>query len=151
MNRHTFLRAVGAAGALALAVAGCGQLRPSQRVDIYEATLTGGEEVPAVATAARGMAEVHLDTLRNLVTWKVTFSGLSGPPTGAHIHGPAAPGQNAPVVVPFTGPLGMDIRGQAALTPQHVADLAAGRWYVNIHSAAHPAGEIRGQLRLRGR
>lgn len=151
MNRHTFLRAACAAGALSLAVAGCGQLRPSQRVDIYEATLTGAEEVPAVATPARGMAEVHLDTMRNLVTWKVTFSGLSGAPTGAHIHGPAAAGQNAPVVVPFTGPLGLDIRGQASLTPQQVADLAAGRWYVNIHSAAHPAGEIRGQLRLRGR
>lgn len=151
MNRHTFLRTAIGAGAVALAVAGCGQLRPSQRVDIYEATLTGAEEVPAVATAARGMAEVQHDTLRNLVTWKVTFNGLSGPPTGAHIHGPAAPGRNAPVVVPFAGPLGMEIRGQAALTPQHVADLAAGRWYVNIHSAAHPAGEIRGQLRLRGR
>lgn len=152
MNRYSFLRTgFGAAAVVvALAMAGCGQLRPSQRVDIYEATLSGAEEAPPVATAASGMAEVQHDTLRNLISWKVTFSGLSGPPTGAHIHGPAVPGQNAPVVVPF-GPLALEMRGQAALTPQQVSDLAAGRWYVNIHSAAHPAGEIRGQLRLRGR
>lgn len=151
MNRHTFLRTAIGAGALALTLAGCGQLRPSQRVDIYEATLSGMQEVPPVATPARGLAEVQLDTLRNIITWKVTYSGLSGPPTGAHIHGPAVPGQNAPVAVPFAGPLGMEIRGQAPLTQQHVADLVGGRWYVNIHSAAHPGGEIRGQLRLRGR
>ncbi len=151
MNRQTFLRTGLGAFAVALALAGCGQLRPSQRVDIYEATLTGAQEVPPVATAASGMAEVQHDTLRNLISWKVTFSGLSGPPTGAHIHGPASAGQNAPVAIPFAGPLALEIRGQAALTPQQVADLAAGRWYVNIHSAAHPAGEIRGQLRLRGR
>jgi len=143
-------RAALAAGLIALAVAGCGQMRPSQKIDIFEATLSGAQEVPPVSTPAGGTAEVQLNTNTNTLTWKVSYSGLSAAPTGGHIHGPAAAGVNAPVVIPFTGSLAAQpIQGQANLTPQHVTDLAAGRWYVNIHSANFPGGEIRGQLRRR--
>lgn len=145
----TLLRSAVAAGLLVVAVSGCGPIRPSQKIDIWEATLTGAEEVPPVATGARGMAEVQFNTNTNALSWKVTYSGLSGPATGAHIHGPAGPGQNAGVVVPFANVTMQPIQGQTTLTAAQVADLVAGRWYVNVHSAAHPAGEIRGQLRRR--
>lgn len=135
--------------AFALALAGCGQMRPSQKMDIYEARLTGAQEVPPVNTAASGMAEIQLNTNTNVLSWKVTYSGLSGTPTGGHIHGPAGPGQNAGVVVPFTNVAAQPVTGQATITSQQYADLAAGRWYVNIHTAAHPGGEIRGQLARR--
>lgn len=148
-NRHGFLRAFVVAGVVAATLAACGQLRPSRKIDIFEATLSGAQEVPSVNTPATGSAEVSLNTNTNLLTWKVTYMGLSGVPTGAHIHGPAAPGQNAAVVVPFVNITAQPVMGQAALTAQQVADLAAGRWYVNIHTPNHPGGEIRGQLRLR--
>ena len=147
--RPSVLRNAFAAGLVAVAVAGCGQMRPSQKMDIYEATLTGGEEVPPVSTPARGMAELQLNTNTNVLTWKVSYSGLSAPVSGGHIHGPAAPGQNGPVAVPFANVQVQPVQGQATLTPQQMADLTAGRWYVNIHSNTHPAGEIRGQLRRR--
>lgn len=149
-TRPTVFRSMLTAGLVAVAVAGCGQMRPSQKIDIYEATLTGAEEVPPVGTSARGQGEFQLNRNTDTLTWKVTYSGLSASPTGGHIHGPAAPGQNAGVLVPFTGDLNAQpIEGQAQLSPQQIADLAAGRLYANIHSAAHPGGEIRGQLRLR--
>ena len=77
-------------------------MRPSQKIDIYEAALSGAQEVPPVNTAASGTAEVQLNTNTNALTWKVTYSGLSAAPTGGHIHGPAAPGANARVLIPFT-------------------------------------------------
>jgi hypothetical protein len=80
-------------------------MRPSQRIDIYEATLTGAQEVPPVATSGSGQAEVQYDELTQVIRWKVSYSGLTGPVTGAHIHGPAGPGQNAGVVVGFSGNL----------------------------------------------
>ena len=92
MNRSTVLRAALAGGVAALALAGCGQMRPSQKMDIYEARMTGAQEVPPVNTAADGTAEIQLNTNTNVLTWKVTYTGLSGTPTGGHIHGPAAPG-----------------------------------------------------------
>ena len=70
----------------------------------------------------------------------------TGPATGAHFHGPAMPGANAAVVVPFTGPIASPITGTATLTDAQIADLSAGRWYINIHTAANPGGEIRGQV-----
>jgi hypothetical protein len=70
---------------------------------------------------------------------------LSGPASAAHFHGPAAPGQNAGVIVPFPNPES-PIRGEATLTEAQAADLLAGRWYVNVHSRAHPGGEIRAQV-----
>ncbi len=57
------------------------------------------------------------------------------------------PGANAGVVVPFKGSLASPITGSATLTDAQIADLEAGKWYVNLHTAAHPAGEIRGQVR----
>jgi len=149
MSRATIFRIAFAAGVLALAVAGCGQMRPSQKVDIYEATLSGSQEVPPVNSAATGTAEVQINTNTNALTWKVTYSGLSGSASAGHIHGPAAAGQNAGVVVPFTNAGLSPVTGQTTITSQQYGDLAAGLWYVNIHTPANPNGEIRGQLRRR--
>ncbi len=150
MIRHTVLRTAFAAGLVALAVTGCGQMRPSQKMDIYEATLDSTQEVPSNTSAGRGAAEVQFNSSTNALSWKVTYSGLSGAVTGAHIHGPAAPGSNAGIVVPFSGNLdAQPMQGQATLTPTQFGDLAAGLWYVNLHTAQFPGGEIRGQLRRR--
>jgi hypothetical protein len=149
MNRHTFVRGALAAGVLAVSLAGCSGLRPSQKVDIFEATLSGSQEVPPVASSGTGQAEVQFNTHTNVITWKVTYTGLSAPATAGHMHGPADPGQNAGVVVPFANVTAQPITGQATLNAAQVADLVAGRWYVNIHSTAHAGGEIRGQLRRR--
>jgi hypothetical protein len=148
-TRHRVLRSAIAAGIVLGTLAGCGQMRPSQKMDIYEATLSGTQEVPPVVTVGAGAAEVQFNNNTNVITWKVTYSGLSGPATAAHIHGPAPQGQNAGVLVPFTAVQVQPIAGQATLTPAQASDLAAGLWYVNIHTAAAPAGEIRGQLRRR--
>ena len=148
MTRQTVVRTALAASLVAL-VAGCGQMRPSQKMDIYEATLSGAQEVPPVNTAARGQAEIQFNSNTNVLTWKVTYSGLTGPATAGHIHGPAGPGQNAGVAVPFSNVNANPVTGQATITPGQFGDLAAGLWYVNIHTAANPGGEIRGQLRRR--
>lgn len=150
LSRHTVLRTALAAGFVTLALAGCGQLRPSQKIQIFEASLSGSQEVPPAATTATGAAEIQFNENTNKLTWKVTYNGLTGPATGAHIHGPAAMGQNAGVVIPFSGDLNAQpVMGETTITPAQYADLAAGLYYVNIHSARFPGGEIRGQLRKR--
>ena len=110
------------------------------------ADLAGASEVPANDSAGRGTATLEFDTVTRVLTWVVTYNGLKAPATAAHIHGPAAASTNAGVVVPFAGPAS-PIRGRATLTAAQAADLMAGRYYVNIHSSAFPAGEIRGQIR----
>ncbi len=149
-TRHKILRTAFAAGLVALAVSGCGQMRPSQKMEVFEAALSGTSEVPPAATTASGNAEVMFNENTNKLTWKVTYTGLSGPATAGHIHGPAVAGANAGVVVPFAANVtAQPITGEATITPGQYGDLAAGLWYVNIHSAKFPGGEIRGQLRKR--
>ena len=111
--------------------------------------LSGASEVPPVASNASGTAELNLNKQTYELSWTVTYSGLSGPATGAHFHGPAMAGANAGVVVPMTGSLTSPIRGTASLTAAQAADLMAGKWYVNLHTAANPNGEIRGQFPAR--
>jgi hypothetical protein len=113
---------------------------------VFKATLNGASEVPPTTSTGTGTATTTLDTATRKLTWDVTYSGLSGPAMAAHIHGPAAPGENAPVVVPLTGKLTSPIKGSKILSPAQVTDLEAGKYYVNIHTAANKAGEIRGQL-----
>ena len=150
LNRQTVLRAALAASFVTLALSGCGQMRPSQKMQIFEASMSPSQEVPPTASTASGAAEVQFNENTNKLSWKVTYSGLSGPATGGHIHGPAAMGQNAPVAIPFAGNLNAQpVSGEMTITPAQYADMAAGLYYVNIHSARFPGGEIRGQLRKR--
>jgi CHRD domain len=113
---------------------------------IFKATLSGATEVPPNAGTGAGAATATLDTATGKLIWDVSYSGLTGPAKAAHIHGPAGPGQNAGVVVPLKGNLASPIRGSTALTAAQMADLEAGKYYVNIHTAANKGGELRGQL-----
>ena len=109
----------------------------------FKADLAAG---PGVTSSGNGTATASLDTTTKTLSWTVDYSGLSGPATAAHIHGPADPGGNAGIVVPFSGNLASPIKGSATLTDAQIAQLEAGKWYINIHTDANKAGEIRGQL-----
>jgi hypothetical protein len=151
MSRQTVLRSTLALSLVALA-AGCGTMGSStsssaSSVDTFTGAMAGSQEVPPVNTAANGTAEVTYDHKTNNLKWRVSYSGLSGPATAAHIHCPAGPGANAGVVVPFTAVGTSPFSGEKTITPAQYADLAAGLCYANIHTAANPGGEIRGQLR----
>jgi hypothetical protein len=115
----------------------------------FKVPLSGGQEVPPVFPAGAGIADLTYDPSTRVVTWSVAYSDLSGPATMAHFHGPAQPGKNAPVLVWLIkqgSPVESPINGQATLTPGQARQFEAGEWYINIHTQAHPEGEIRGQV-----
>lgn len=112
----------------------------------YSADLTAAAEVPPTDSAATGKLEATLDTDTKVFTWTVTYDGLSGDATGAHFHGPAAEGANADVALPLADPLASPINGNATLTDDQITQLQGGQWYLNVHTAKFPDGEIRGQV-----
>jgi hypothetical protein len=112
----------------------------------YKADLTGGAQVPPITSKGSGTLQATYDPASKKLTYTVNYKDLSGPATAAHFHGPAAAGANAGVALPAAAPLTSPIKGEATLTDAQAADLAAGRWYFNIHTAANPPGEIRGQV-----
>ena len=111
-----------------------------------KADLTSAQVVPPNQSPGKGTADVTFDTAGKKLSWTVTYSGLSGPATAAHFHGPAEAGKNAGVAVPIPNQASSPVTGAATLTDAQAADLIAGRYYVNIHTAANPGGEIRGQV-----
>ena len=147
MKKRTVLLHAALAAGIVLGLTACASAPPAN-VAMLTASLTGAQEVPPNTRPGTGMAEVSYNRDTGVLMYKVSYSGLSGPVTGAHIHGPAAAGANAGIVVPFNaGP--SPITGQAKITPAQAGDLMAGLWYVTLHTAAHPPGEIRGQLQLK--
>ena len=113
----------------------------------FGTALKGADEVPGNTTKGTGKVTATLDIATKEFAYHVTYKGLTGPATMAHFHGPAAPGANAPPVVPVpTDALANPMTGKATLTDAQIADLRDGKWYFNIHTAANPGGEIRGQL-----
>jgi hypothetical protein len=115
----------------------------------FKVPLSGGQEVPPAFPAGAGLADLTYDPSTRVLTWSVAYSGLSGPATMAHFHGPAQPGKNAPVLIWLVkegSPTESPINGQATLTADQARQFAAGEWYINIHTQAHPDGEIRGQV-----
>jgi len=112
----------------------------------FKADLKGASEVPAVTSQGTGNVTATYDTASNRLTWKGTVSGLSGNATAAHFHGPAEPGKNAGVMVPAPGVTTGAFEGSATLTDDQAKALTAGQTYFNVHTAANPNGELRGQV-----
>ena len=136
----------------------------------YSGALTGAKEVPPTTSTATGQASVEV-TSGGVLTYTVTWTGLSGAVTGAHIHGPATDSQTAGVLIDFSAlPIGdthptpnvmtasgsssaiINVKSDAVITPDVSGDslvklLNAGLLYVNVHTAANVDGEIRAQLK----
>ena len=125
------------------------------------ATLDAAQEAnvdEATPPTAAGAATLNYDDVSNVLSWSITYSGLSGAATAAHFHGPAAPvGAAAGVQVdigasetcPLKGggcPLVSPLNGSTTLGDAQESELLGGLWYINIHTALNPAGEIRGQV-----
>jgi hypothetical protein len=141
----TFLRSTLAALACTAAVALAG---PAMAAMVnLKAELNGAAEVPPNPSTAKGSMTAAFDTTTKKLTWKGTYSGLSGPATAAHLHA-GEPGKNGGVAVPlFAGAAAKSpFEGEATLTDAQASDLLAGKLYANIHTEANKAGEIRGQL-----
>jgi hypothetical protein len=140
--KSTFLRstltALACTGALALAT-------PSMAAMVnMKADLKASTEVPTNDSKGTGTFTAAYDTATKKLSWKGTYKDLSGPATAAHFHSGEA-GKNGGVVVPIA-PATSPLEGSATLTPEQETDMMAGKWYVNVHTAANKGGEIRGQL-----
>jgi CHRD domain len=132
--------------ATVLMISACGEKSMTPASHTMAAHLSGESEVPKVAGNGIGTLEATLNEQSNELSWTITYSELSGPVTAGHFHGPAIGGENAGVAVPLSGPLTSPIKGMVTITAAQAAELMAGKWYVNLHTAAHPDGEIRGQI-----
>jgi len=112
-----------------------------------KADLKASAEVPPKDTAGTGTLTGTLDTQTNEFKYHIEFSGLTGTAVAAHFHGPAAEGANAKPQLPVKdSPIASPIDGKATLTPEQAKDLVDGKWYFNLHTAANPGGEVRGQV-----
>lgn len=112
----------------------------------YKAVLNAASQVPSNDSKATGALTASYDTATKKLTYNVTYTGLSGPATAAHFHGPADAKANAGVAVGAKDVAVSPIKGEATLTDAQAADLAAGKWYFNIHTEKYKGGEIRGQV-----
>jgi hypothetical protein len=163
---------------LALALA-AGSLMAGDKGDKHRfavrAHLVGGQEVPAVSTTGAGSFRAWIDTEANVIYWKLSYDGLEGTVTQAHVHfgqhsvnggisfflcsnlgnGPAGtqacpaagPAELEGTITPegVTGPGGQGI--EAGAFAEIAAAIRGGLAYANVHSSKWPGGEIRGQLR----
>jgi hypothetical protein len=136
---HSALAAVAVAATLAASPA-------FAEIMSFKADLKGASEVPLNTSQGTGTVTATYDTTSKQLTWKGTVSGLSGNATAAHFHGPAETGKNAGVLVPAPGVSSGAFEGSATLTDDQAKALMAGQTYFNVHTAANPGGEVRGQI-----
>jgi hypothetical protein len=108
----------------------------------FTASLDGRSEVPPNTTSGTGALIATYDTESKKLTWTGNVSGLTGPPTAAHFHGPAPAGKNAGVMIPIP----ISHEGSATLNDAQAKALMGGEMYVNVNTEAYPGGELRGQL-----
>jgi CHRD domain len=143
MKTRTFLSLGVMAAAMGLGI--CGTVLAADST-AFGAKLSGANEVPANASPGSGTLEASLDKQTSVLSWTVIYAGLTGPVKAGHFHGPAVAGANAGVALGFTGSVESPVKGSATLTAAQIEDLTAGKWYVNLHTAANPGGELRGQV-----
>jgi CHRD domain-containing protein len=119
---------------------------PSMAANVnLRANLKGASEVPPVDSKGAGSVSATFDTASKKLSWKGTVTGLSGPATAAHFHSGEV-GKNGGVAVPIAGADKGSFEGSATLTDAQAEELMAGKWYVNVHTAANKGGEVRGQV-----
>jgi CHRD domain len=138
-----------AAAVLTAGLAGCGLMMQPSNMVAFTTQLRGANEVPPNASTGSGSVDAAFNKDTMQLRWKVNFSGMTGAPTAGHFHGPAAVGANAGIALGWPNPITNGMEGSATLTAAQAADLMAGKWYANIHTAANPAGEVRGQMTVR--
>jgi hypothetical protein len=142
-NVHLYLFA--AVSAVAFAATGCSTMEQgSGQAQSSVTQLSGANEVPPVKTEASGQSTIKVASDKS-VTGMLLVSRIN--PTAAHIH-QGAKGANGPVVLPLTktSDTTFVVPADAKLTDDQYAAYKAGNLYINVHSAAYPAGEVRVQL-----
>lgn len=128
----------------------CFALSERTQAVVYQFSSTFGQECvpcPAAGSPGAGTADFLLDSTTGIASYNIAYGGMAGVETIAHVHGPATliPCQNAGVVYPL--PAGQPKIGNSpALTAAQMADMIAGRHYVNIHTSVCGGGEIRAQI-----
>jgi hypothetical protein len=144
LRKSTWVAGMTLAGAMGM-LAGCAQMQAMMGGGGQSVSLYGSNEVPPVTTSASGSGTVTVGSDCS-VKASITTTGMT--PTAAHIH-QGAVGANGPVIVPFTksGDNSFVAPEGAKMTEGQCAAYKAGNTYVNVHSAKHPGGEIRAQLK----
>lgn len=143
MFRRVFI-----AAALSAALIPAGFVTAANAATIsYTASLSGPKEVPKTDSKGTGKLDASLDTTTKVLSYTLTFDGLTGPATVAHFHGPA-PRTAAAGVIAMIGDKNptSPVTGTVTLTDDQLKALQTGKIYVNVHTAANPGGEIRGQV-----
>ena len=128
------------AGALALATPSVAEMVN------FKADLKATSEVPPNDSKGSGSVTATYDTAGKKLSYKGSYSDLTGPATAAHFHGPAEPGNNAAVQIPVFSDTTAKSPFEGEATLMMRPRLMAGKWYFNIHTAANKGGEIRGQV-----
>jgi hypothetical protein len=114
----------------------------------FQVQLTGAQQVPAVQTDGTATADLTYDPSTRVLSWSVTYTGLSSPVTMAHFH-VGAEGKNGKPSLWLTkqgSAVSSPITGQAKLTAAQAKQFMAGDWYINVHTMDHAGGELRGQV-----
>ena len=126
----------------ALLLGGCGSFYPGDQLETkprFTAALQG-------ESAAAGSLTASYSPSRRILTWNLSYLGLSSPITWAEFRGPDIEGTDSSIV-PINLPLeGNPHPGEATITDRQAADLEAGRWYVVLKTEKFPAGEVRGPV-----
>jgi hypothetical protein len=159
--------ALAAGAALLLALTGCESGTGAASSTQFQAVFSGGEEVPAVSTAASGRADFELVRNGAALEYSMSVANISNV-TMAHIHR-GARGQNGPIIAYLFGPVPgfsttasqtlkvgtlttadiIPVAGFNGSLESLIEEMRQGNTYVNVHTTTRPAGEIRGQIELR--
>ncbi len=130
---------------LALALVGLSASASAAHISVFQALLNGDQADSG--SLGLGSATATFNSNTNAFDWLIAWEGLTDAPTAGHFHGPAAPGDNAGVQVAFDHTVNPTI-GSATLSTEQADQLFDELWYINVHTAAFPGGEIRGQVLL---
>lgn len=137
------------------AFAGCEKTEDvdAQNTYVGSSVMSGAQETPAITTTATGIMQSTYNRLSKILSYKISFTGLTTNAAAAHIHGTAPVGYAAGVLQTFSGfPAATSGTYSGTVFIDGIrfteSNLLAGLYYVNIHNATRPAGEIRGQIIL---